>query len=161
MAGAPTWQPARVERVLLVLALVAGAVVVAAAIRARTRTDPPTRAAWTVPDHLSRSELARPEAPWLVAVFSSETCLACRGTWDKARLLESDEVAVQEIEATADADLHRRYGIDAVPLVLVAGPDGDVAASFLGEPSAADLWAAVAAARDAAGDAGADGGRPR
>lgn len=135
---------------MLLVALAGAAAAVAAVIRARTRSDPPTRAAWAVPDHLDRREFARPEAPWLVAVFSSATCLACRATWEKARALESDEVAVQELEATDRADLHARYGIDAVPLVVVAGPDGTVRGSFLGEPPAAELWAAVADARDAA-----------
>jgi hypothetical protein len=80
-------------------------------------------------------------------VFSSATCLACRATWEKARQLESDEVAVQDIDAVTDAGLHQRYGVDAVPLLLVLGPDGTVRRHFLGEPSAADLWAAVADAR--------------
>ncbi|HYI60741.1 MAG TPA: hypothetical protein VEW93_02935 [Acidimicrobiales bacterium] len=139
------------ERLLVVVVLAAVAVGVAALIRARTRSDAPTRPAWAVPDHLDRREFARPEAPWLVAVFSSATCLACRATWDKARALESDSVAVQELEAVADADLHARYGVDAVPLVVVAGPDGTVRASFLGEPPTSELWAAVASARDADG----------
>lgn len=136
------------ERVLLVVVLAGVATGAAAVIRARTRSDPPTRPTWAVPDQLDRREFARPEAPWLVAVFSSATCLACRATWEKARQLESDEVAVQDVDAVADASLHERYGIDAVPLVLVAGPDGLVRATFLGEPPAADLWAAVADARD-------------
>lgn len=136
------------ERALLVVALAAGAAAIAALIRSRTRSDPPTRAAWTVPDHLDRREFARPDAPWLVAVFSSASCLACRATWEKARALESDSVAVQELEAVAQADLHARYGIDAVPLVVITGRDGTVKASFLGEPPTADLWAAVADLRD-------------
>ncbi len=132
------------ERVALVVVLAAAAAGLAALIRSRTRSDPPTRPAWTVPDHLDRREFARPDTPWLVAVFSSATCLACRATWEKARALESDSVAVQELEAVAQADLHARYGVDAVPLVVIAGPDGTVKASFLGEPPTADLWAAVA-----------------
>lgn len=140
---------------MLVVALAAAAVAVAAVIRRRTRTDPPTRPAWAVPDHLDRAEFTRPEAPWLVAVFSSATCLACRATWEKARQMESDDVAVQELEAVADAEAHRRYGVDAVPLVVVAGPDGRVRGSFLGEPPTAELWAAVADARAAEPDDGA------
>lgn len=144
-----------IERLLLVVVLAGAVAGLAAVIRSRTRSDPPTRPAWAVPDHLDRRDFARPDAPWLVAVFSSATCLACRATWEKARQLESDSVAVQELEALAAADLHARYGIDAVPLVVLAGPDGTVKASFLGEPPAADLWAAVADARDAVeGDPG-------
>lgn len=139
------------ERLLLVVALAAVAAGVAAVIRARTRPDAPTRPTWAVPDQVDRRDFARPDAPWLVAVFSSATCLACRATWDKAKALESDSVAVQDVDAVADARLHQRYGIDAVPLVLVVDGAGLVRASFLGEPPATDLWAAVADARDAAG----------
>ncbi|WCO68511.1 hypothetical protein PO878_07190 [Iamia majanohamensis] len=140
------------ERLLLVVALGLVAVAVAALLRSRTRLDAPTRPTWAVPDQVDRREFARPDAPWLVAVFSSSTCLACRGTWEKARQLESDDVAVQDIDAIAGKALHERYGVDAVPMLLVAGPDGSVRASFLGEPPTADLWSAVADAR-----AGAEG----
>lgn len=136
------------ERLLVLLALAAGAGVVAALVRRRLGTDAPTRPAWAVPDHVDRADLDRPATPWMVAVFSSSTCLACRATWEKARQLESDEVAVQDVDAVADKALHERYGVDAVPLLLVIGPDGTVRKSFLGEPSAADLWSAVAEVRD-------------
>lgn len=134
---------------MLVIVLATAAALVAAVLRARTTADAPTRPTWAVPDHLDRREFERPEAPWLVAVFSSSTCSACRSTWDKVSVLASADVAAQDVEAGADAELHRRYGIDAVPLVLIAGPDGAVRAHFLGEPSTAELWATVAQVRDA------------
>jgi hypothetical protein len=136
-----------VERILVLVALAGLAGLVALAVRQRLGTDDPTRPAWVVPDHVDRADLVRPTTPWMVAVFSSATCLACRATWEKARQLESDEVAVQDIDAVTDAGLHQRYGVDAVPLLLVIGPDGTVRRHFLGEPTAADLWAAVADAR--------------
>ena len=43
--------------------------------------------------------------------------------------------------------LHRKYAIDAVPLVVVADARGVVGASFIGPASATDLWAAVAEVR--------------
>lgn len=134
---------------MIVVALVAVAVVVAQVISRRTRTDAPTRARWAVPDHIDRSDLDRPDAPWLIAVFSSSTCTACQATWEKARQLESDDVAVQDIEAIADRDLHDRYGIDAVPMVLIVDGSGAVRGHFLGEPPAAELWATVADLREA------------
>lgn len=144
------WHPDRVERVLLLIGLAVGAGAVALVLRQRLGTDAPTRPAWAVPDHIDRADLDRPEAPWMVAVFSSSTCLACRATWEKARQLESDEVAVQDIDSVVDKALHERYGVDAVPLIVIVGPDGAVARSFLGEPTAADLWSAVADARSQA-----------
>lgn len=137
------------ERLLLVAVLVVVAVGVAAVLRATTRRDAPTRPTWAVPDQVDRSEFARPDAPWLVAVFSSATCLACRATWEKARQLESDDVAVQDVDAVEAEALHQRYGVDAVPMLLIVGPDGRVRSSFLGEPPTADLWSAVADVRAA------------
>ena len=141
----------------MVVALAGVAAATAAGLRVRIRPDPPTRPTWVVPDHVDRLEFTRPDAPWLVAVFSSATCTACRGTWEKARQLEGAEVAVQDVDSVADAVLHRRYGIDAVPLVLIAGPDGTVHSSFLGEPPAADLWSVVA---DLRGDPASEGPSP-
>ena len=59
----------------------------------------------------------------------------------------SDEVVVEEVEVGARADLHERYGIEAVPTIVVADAEGVVRGSFLGPPSTAELWARVAEAR--------------
>jgi hypothetical protein len=66
-------------------------------------------------------------------------------------------VAVEEAEVTARPDLHKRYHIDAVPIIVVADGEGVVRTSFTGPPSATDLWAAVAGVREgpaAGGDPG-------
>jgi thioredoxin-like negative regulator of GroEL len=97
-----------------------------------------------VPTQLDRADFDRPDAPWLVVVFSSTTCLSCADAVEKAEVLASAEVVVQDVEVTANPDLHRRYGIDAVPVTVVADGDGVARASFVGAPSATDLWAAVA-----------------
>ena len=136
------------ERVVLFVVVGAAAVLVAWWLRRRQRPDPPSQPAYSVPAQLDRADFDRPDAPWLVAVFSSATCLTCKDTWEKAAALASDAVAVEEVEAVERRDLHERYGIDAVPAVVVADADGVVRASFLGEPSAADLWAALAGLRD-------------
>ena len=67
--------------------------------------------------------------------------------WDKARLLASDAVAVQDVEVTAAPEVHRKYAIDAVPAVVVADGTGVVRAAFLGPVTATDLWATVAELR--------------
>ena len=124
------------------------AVAVAAVITRRTRVDAPTQPeSYAVPPMVDRADFDRPEASWLVAVFSSSTCLSCQDAWDKARHLESDEVVVQQIEAMERKDLHDRYGIDAVPMIVVADDEGLTRASFVGVPSTADLWAAMAELR--------------
>jgi hypothetical protein len=135
---------------LIAVVVAAIAAVIALVITRRTRADAPTQPeSYAVPEMLDRADFDRPDAPWLVAVFSSSTCLSCQDSWDKARHLESAEVVVQEIEATDRKDLHERYAIDAVPMIVVADDDGVTRASFVGVPSAADLWAALAELRDA------------
>jgi hypothetical protein len=137
-----------VERLVLVLVLVAVAVAVAMVIERRRRPDAPTNVGHTLPDHLDRRDFARPEAPWLVAVFTSATCSTCAGVSEKALLLASDDVAVHEAEVGATRDLHERYRITAVPAVVIADASGAVRATFLGPVTATDLWATVAELRE-------------
>ena len=149
------------ERFVIAGVLVALAVLVAAVMQ-RRRPDAPTQPTWTVPVQLDRDDFARPSAPWLVAVFTSSTCATCAGVFDKARVLASDVVVVNDVEVGARPAEHRRYGIDAVPTLVVADAEGVVRASFVGPVTATDLWAAVAEARaPGSTPAGCDHGQPR
>ena len=134
-------------RVVVVLVLVLVAVAVAEVIRRRTARPAPVRTGTIAPGQLDRGDFARPDADWLVVLFSSETCLSCEGAWEKVELLESGAVAVERVSFQADRERHERYGVDAVPLVLVADAEGVVRATFVGPPSAADLWASLAELR--------------
>ena len=137
--------------VLVVVPVLLVAVAVALVLSRRTAADAPTQPAqYGVPAQLDRADFARPDAPWLVVLFTSATCDACAGMRDKASALASDDVAVQDVEFTIGRDLHERYDIDAVPMLLIADRDGVVRGSFIGSPTAADLWAAVADLRDEA-----------
>lgn len=138
------------ERLVLALVLVAVAVVVAVVVQ-RRKPAPPAGPTWNVPVQLDRADFARPEAQWLVVVFTSATCQSCAGVWERAMPLDAGPdgpVAVQQVEVTAEPELHRRYGIDAVPLTLVADEQGVVVKHFIGPLTATDLWAAVAEARE-------------
>ena len=134
------------ERFVLAAAVVAIAAVVAVVLE-RRRPEAPTQGTWTVPAQLDRADFDRPAAPWLVAVFTSATCDSCAQAVERARVLAGDAVVVQDVEVKARGDLHRRYHIEAVPIIVVADADGVVRASFTGPPSATDLWAAVAGVR--------------
>lgn len=136
------------ERLALVVVLVAVAVGVALVIDRRRRPPAPTTTGHLLPDRVARTDFARPDAPWLVAVFTSATCESCAAVWDKARHLASTEVAVQEVEVGVDRALHGRYRITAVPAVVVADAAGDVRATFIGPVTATDLWATVAELRE-------------
>lgn len=112
------------------------------------RPDPPTRTGAGVPEQLDRADFVRPDAPWLVVAFTSATCETCADMWTKVAILDSADVAVQDVEYRRDRALHDRYRIDAVPLVLVADDAGVVHKSFLGPTAAQHLWAAVAELRE-------------
>jgi hypothetical protein len=132
--------------VALVLAVVA--VVVAMLLRRRGRADAPTQSTLALPSQLDRADFDRPDAEWLVVVFSSATCASCASMVDKAQVLASASVAVQDVEAKVRADLHGRYHIDAVPITLMADRAGVVRAAFVGPATATDLWAAAAEVRE-------------
>jgi hypothetical protein len=138
------------ERVLIALGIVVVAVAVALVLRGRRRADPPTRASGPVPQQVDRVDFVAPEVPWLVAVFTSATCASCADVRAKAEVLVSEDVAVEIVEFPTRRDLHRRYLIEAVPLVVIADSAGVVRGHFLGPVTATELWAAVAAARDGA-----------
>jgi Thioredoxin len=136
-----------VSRVLVAAGLL---VVVAAAawwLRRRQRPAAPAQPAWQTPAQLDRADFPGVNAPWLVVLFSSATCHTCADMARKAAVLASAEVAVTEVDAATHRELHRKYRIDAVPIVVVAGADGAVRAAFIGPATATDLWAAVAEAR--------------
>ena len=134
-------------RILIAVALVAVALVIAYVLEKR-KPAPPTQPTWAVPSQLDRADFDRPDAPWLVAVFTSATCTTCAGVLAKARPLQNDDVAVQEVEAVARKDLHQRYAIDAVPTLVVADAAGVVRGSLVGPASAEEIWAAVSSVRD-------------
>ncbi len=136
------------ERVVIVVVVGLVAMVVAAIVQRQKPSLAPADTGFEVPTQLHREDFDRPETPWLVVLFTSATCRSCQGMWDKARHLESDAVAVQQIEITAAKAIHERYRIDAIPTTLVADADGVVRSSFLGPATATDLWAAVAELRE-------------
>jgi len=135
-------------RALVAVAIVVIAALVAEVVRRRRRADPPTQPRYELPSQLDRTDFERPDAPWLVAVFTSETCSTCADVVTKSEVLRSDDVAVTNVTYQARKDLHERYAIDAVPCLVVADGVGVVQAGFVGPVSATDLWAALARLRD-------------
>lgn len=131
----------------LVAAGVAVALVVSLLARHR-RPDAPTQGGFQLPVQVDRADFPHADRPWLVVVFTSATCNACADVLSKARVTESREVAVVDVEYTKRRDLHTRYAIDAVPSLVVVDAQGAVRAGFLGPVKAQDLWAAVAECRE-------------
>ena len=135
-----------IVRIAIAVALIAIAGVVAWRLE-RRRPVPPPRDAYPVPRQLDRDDFPRPEAGWLVALFSSTTCDSCDGLPAKLAPLESLDVVTCEVEYHAQPDLHTRYEISGIPTTVVADAEGVVHAAFVGAFTATDLWAAVAEAR--------------
>lgn len=136
-------------RVLIGLAVVAVVGVVALVLeRRRRRVATPVRDPYPVPRQLHRPDFSRPEAPWLVALFSSTTCDGCEAMRGRVLALASPEVEVVDVSWQRERALHERYEISGVPTVVVADAEGVVVRAFVGSVTATDLWAAVAGARD-------------
>jgi hypothetical protein len=137
-----------VLQVLLAAGVTAVAVTFGLVLRRKRLVLPPTQPRLDVPAQLDRGDFPQATTTWLVAVFSSATCHSCADVVRKANVLQSSEVTVVEIEFGADAALHRKYDIQAVPMVAIADAQGVVQRGFAGPVTATDLWAAVAEARD-------------
>jgi hypothetical protein len=136
------------EQLLIAVGLVAVAAVIALVVQ-RRQPDPPMQPrTYSVPSQLDRADFDRPDSPWLVVAFTAATCSTCQGIWQKVQVLESTEVGVQEVEVASRPELHDRYQIDGVPLVVIADAEGVVRASFVGPATATDLWATVAELRE-------------
>jgi hypothetical protein len=134
-------------RILIAIAIIVVAGGIAWFLERRRVASPPTQGRSIVPEQLDRRDFPRPEAPWLVVLFTSQHCDSCAGLIDKARPLESDDVSVTEVEYSAEPELHRRYEIEAAPITVLADAAGVTRASFIGAFAATDLWNKLAELR--------------
>jgi hypothetical protein len=134
-----------VDRYVVAVALAAAAAAVARWLSRRTRANAsPVAPTYDAPSGVDRDDFDRPEVPALIVVFASATCLSCADAIARARELDSETVTVAVVEASERRDLHRKYAIEAVPIVVVADAAGTVTASFVGVPPRTDLATAVA-----------------
>ncbi len=130
-------------QVVIAVVLVALGVAVAVVVRRRDHRQPARGASWSVPVQLHRDDFDDPEARRLAVVFSSATCDACAATWQLVEELAPAGTATQRVSYQDHRSLHDRYGIDAVPTVVVADAEGVVVASFVGPPGRDDLAEAL------------------
>ncbi len=129
----------------VIVAVVSG---VAILLRSRRTVDAPTQKTWMVPTQIDPSDLGDSDSDWSIVVFTSGTCHVCADVVNKAEALRSRHVDVVEVEHGINRRTHEKYGIDAVPTLVVCDRSGVVRHSILGPVSATDLWAAVARVRD-------------
>lgn len=134
---------------LLVGVAIAGLVALVALVaRSRQRTDAPTQRQYRVPVQIDRADFGSPEQEWLIVVFTAATCSVCADVAAKADALVSRNVFTKIVDYAIERDTHVRYGIDAVPTLIIADSRGVVRHHELGPVTATDLWAAVARVRD-------------
>lgn len=136
------------ERALIAAIIVVLAIAIATALQRRRRPAAPVRTTAQLPAQLDRADFEGADHPWLVVVFSSETCSVCASVLAKAQVLASRDVAVQEVSFQRHRNLQERYRIDSVPSVVIADRDGAVHFGRVGPITATDLWAAIAEVRD-------------
>ncbi len=142
------------QQAVVAVAVVVVAVAIGLILRKRQQVAAPTQPSRAVPAQLDRADfaglggVAAATTPWLVVVFSSATCDTCADVVRKAQVLQSAEVGVVEVEYGAARDLHRKYDIQAVPMVAIADREGVVRAGFAGPVTAEDLWGALADVRE-------------
>ena len=127
---------------ILVMAATLGVVV------RKRKPDAPSQTLNFIPQQLNRKDFVSPEKPWLLVVFTSSTCDACQDVATKAKVLTSQDVAVQIIDYLEMRNLHKQYAIDSVPTTVIADNLGVVQYGVLGPITATDLWAAMARCRD-------------
>ncbi len=127
---------------------IAAVVFLIAFVLQRRRPSAPTQAQSQLPAQLDRADFVDPQKPWLVAVFSSDVCDSCPKAVSVAQLLESGEVAFQNVSLQSAPALHDRYTVLQVPLILVADREGIVRLTYTGPPNSAELWAEFAHVRE-------------
>ncbi len=132
-------------QIVVAMALVAAALVVAGLVE-RRRGDPPTQPRdWPVPAQLDPADVDSP-TPITLVLFSSATCATCAQVRAGALAATGPDVGFVEAEHGSRRDLHGRYGIEAVPTLLVVDADGVVRASRLGPLTPDDVRDALAEA---------------
>lgn len=125
------------NRFILVAALAVGAALIAFAVT-RLRPDAAAVRTGALPSHLDRARFVAADQPWLIALFSADTCMSCAKVVEQMRGFESAQAAFQNVEVGREAELHKRYAIASVPTTLVCDGSGLVRLSFVGPLSGAD-----------------------
>ncbi len=142
-----------VSRIIVAAALIAVATVIAWRLDRRpghaAAVPIPVRDRAHVPAQLDRDDFPHPEAAWLLVLFSSPACGGCAEMSTKVAVLETEDVAVCEVDYATRRELQEKYLVDAVPLVLVADSEGVVRAHTFGNVPASDVRATVSRARAA------------
>jgi len=119
------------SRLIVLVVLSCGASLVAVLLRKLNYRNF-VKSGWSIPGHLSREDFGFLYEPWLVVIFSSESCETCKPVVAEGMKLASLGIAIQEVAAETNKGLHEKYDIDAVPMLLLVDKFGVVRSSHLG-----------------------------
>ncbi|GIU85320.1 MAG: hypothetical protein KatS3mg008_2095 [Acidimicrobiales bacterium] len=92
-----------------------------------------------VPVHLEPADLGLSPSEWALVVFTDSECASCASTVRSAREKTAGRVALVEVDYRIRPDLHEKYRVDAVPMLLLVADDGTVDSWFVGPPTDHDL----------------------
>ncbi len=120
---------------IMVLLLGVFAAIVAFLVNKRN-SDSPSVPKNSLPIQIDRSDFENPKTEWILILFSSDSCDSCQEVRNLIKGLALDSFHIQEVEFPQETSTHQRYGIDSVPITLVAGTDGVVVWSYAGVPTA-------------------------
>lgn len=137
------------SRLLIVLAVVAGATGLWALVQRHGRGFRPTGPAAPVPA-LTAADLGGPLGTVATFVqFSTQACAVCPQVRRTLAEVAAEQPGVRHVEVSAEErlDLVRRHGVMRSPTVLLVGPDGTVRARTSGALSAQDARAELATLR--------------
>ena len=126
------------SRLIVLVVLSCGASIVALLLRKLNYRNFVT-SGWSIPGHLSREDFNFLNEPWLVVIFSSESCETCKPVVTEGMKLTSLGVAIQEVTAETNKSLHEKYDIDAVPMLLLVDKFGLVRSSHLGPTNSEEV----------------------
>ena len=105
------------------------------AMRTALHTGTPSEAgqpgafSFEAPALLHRSDFPQPEAAWLLAIFTAKNCQTCNQVWQQQHSLRLPDTAITQVQ---HKKLLKRYGIEAVPVTVLADKTGKVRWSHLG-----------------------------
>lgn len=119
----------------LILVLLLGAfAIIVAYIANNRRTDSPSVPTRSLPIQVDRNDFDMPDMKWLLVFFSSESCSSCIQVREILSGIPLNSIHIQEVSFPQGKNLHTRYAINSVPIVLIVNLEGVVIWSYTGVP---------------------------
>ena len=116
----------------LMLFLLLGAfAIIVAYIANNRRTDSPSVPKSSLPIQVDRNDFNMPDMKWLLVFFSSESCSSCIQVREILSEIPLNSIHIQEVSFPQEKNLHTRYAINSVPIVLIANLEGVVILSLI------------------------------